>query len=224
MKLEGKTINFLGDSITEGAGVEDIENCRYDNRLKKMLNLKSVHNYGIGGTRIAHQRKASEKPRYDLSFCGRAYDLNPDADVIVVYGGVNDYIHGDACFGDMTDTTSDTFCGAVEFLMNLLEELYPNAQKVFLTPARHRFSGLDYKKPSDWQGKAPDAKPLRDYCRVIIEKGMAHNIPVIDLYEVLPLDADIEEDYEKYTVDGLHFNDEGHKFIADTVADFLKKL
>ena len=53
---------------------------------------------------------------------------------------------------------------------------------------------------------------------------MAHNIPVIDLYEVLPLDADIEEDYEKYTVDGLHFNDEGHKFIADTVADFLKKL
>lgn len=31
MTLEGKIIDFLGDSITEGVGVEDCENNRYDN-------------------------------------------------------------------------------------------------------------------------------------------------------------------------------------------------
>lgn len=44
--MEGKTINFLGDSITECVGVVNLKN-RYDNRLKNMLNLKAVYNYGI---------------------------------------------------------------------------------------------------------------------------------------------------------------------------------
>ncbi len=224
MNLEGKIIDFLGDSITEGVGVEDIENCRYDNRLKKMLKLKAVYNYGISGTRIAHQRKPSEKPRHDLCFCGRAYYLNPEADVIVVYGSINDYIHGDAKFGTLEDKTPETFCGGVEFLMNILEELYPNAKKVFMTPAKHRYADLDYKKPSSRECKLSDAKPVRDYGNVIIEKGKKHNIPVLDLYEALPFDADSEGDYEKYTADGLHFNDEGHKFIANALCEFLKKL
>lgn len=104
MELEGKIINFLGDSITEGVGVTNLNN-RYDNRLKRQLHLKGVYNYGIGGTRLAHQSTPSEKPRHDLCFCGRAYDLNPNADITLVYGGVNDYIHGDAPFGNLTDAT-----------------------------------------------------------------------------------------------------------------------
>ena len=92
MKLEGLTVNFLGDSITEGTGVINVAENRYDNRLKRMYNLGATNNYGIGGTRLAHQEKPSDKPRYDLCFCGRAYNMDPSADLIVVYGGVNDYI------------------------------------------------------------------------------------------------------------------------------------
>ena len=73
MNLNGLTINFLGDSITEGTGVTDRANCRFDNRLVKLCNLAKANNYGIGGTRLAHQIHPSEKPRYDLCFCGRAY-------------------------------------------------------------------------------------------------------------------------------------------------------
>ena len=35
MELKNKIICFLGDSITEGVGVEDCENCRYDRRILK---------------------------------------------------------------------------------------------------------------------------------------------------------------------------------------------
>lgn len=224
MTLEGKIIDFLGDSITEGVGVEDCENSRYDSIIKQKCKLKAAYNYGIGGTRIAHQTRPSEKPRYDLCFCGRAYDLNPEADIIVVYGGVNDYIHGDAPFGKIGDKTPATFCGGVEFLMQLLEELYPDAQKVFMTPARMQYDDFDDEKPSNREMKSADSKPLADYARVIEETGNKHGIPVLNLYERLPINPNIAEHKEKYTADGLHFNDDGHKILADTLIEFIRKI
>lgn len=224
MKLEGKIIVFLGDSITEGWGVEDIENNRYDNRMKKMCNLKAVYNYGIGGTRLAHQTNPSLDPAHDLCFCGRVFRLNPDADIIVVYGGVNDYMHGDAPFGEIADITPKSFCGGVEFLMSKLEELYPNAQKVFMTPAHvNSISIPDDEKPSPNPNKYSDAKPLKEYVKVIEDMGKKHNIPVLNLYDRLPINANIPEQKEKYTGDGLHFNDDGHKILAETLIDFIEK-
>ena len=44
MNVKGFVVNFLGDSITFGVGVSDIPNCRYDNRIAKMLGLAKVNN------------------------------------------------------------------------------------------------------------------------------------------------------------------------------------
>lgn len=221
MELKNKVIDFLGDSITEGVGVENIETSRYDNIMKTKYNL-TVYNHGIGGTRIAHQIKASEYPRHDLCFCGRAYDLNPNADIIIVYGGVNDYIHGDAPFGKIGDNTPKTFCGGVEFLMSLLEELYPTAQKIFVTPAHLCFGSLNDKLPSTEKIKAADAKPLIDYVDVIERTGKKHGIPVLNLYERFGVNPNIEEHRKKYTSDGLHFNDAGHKMLAEQLIEFIE--
>lgn len=222
MDIQGKIINFLGDSITEGVGVEDINNNRYDNVIKKKASLAGVNNYGISGTRIAHQTQPSEKPRYDLCFCGRAYNMYSEADIIVVYGGVNDYIHGDAPFGSLTDKTPSTFCGGVEFLMNILSELYPKSQLIFLTPAHSCYADTDESKPSNRAVKLNDAKPLKAYVDVIEKKGTEHGIPVLNLYEKLPINPNNPQDKEKYTSDGLHFNDAGHAVIADLIIDFLR--
>lgn len=225
MDIKGFKINFLGDSITEGVGVTDIENCRYDNRIKKEMELSAVNNYGIGGTRLAHQIHPSDKPRHDLCFCGRAYDLDRSADIVVVYGGVNDYIHGDAPFGKMGDKTPATFCGGVYFLMNYLSSEFAGKPIVFMTPARTcRHGNLTDLKPSPRENKQSDAKPLLDYVEVIIETAKQFDIYVLDLYHNLGIDPNIPEHCEKYTVDGLHFNDDGHAFIAATLADFLESI
>lgn len=76
MDIKGFKVNFLGDSITEGTGVTDKANCRFDHRLAVQCQLSAVNNYGVGGTRLAHQIHPSEKPRYDLCFCGRVYDMD----------------------------------------------------------------------------------------------------------------------------------------------------
>ena len=223
MELKGKIIDFLGDSITEGVGVCD-QNNRYDNVAHRRLGLAAHYNYGIGGTRLAHQSAPSETPRYDLCFCGRAYLLEKSADLIVVYGGVNDYIHGDAYFGKMEDRTPETFCGAVYFLMNFLKTNYEGKQIVFMTPAHMHFRGISDKFPTGRPMKKPDAQPLSAYVDVIKARGKELGIPVLDLFEKLPIDPNNESDREKYTVDGLHFNDDGHEILANTLCDFLESL
>ena len=52
MNIKGFKVNFLGDSITEGVGVDDWDNCRFDNRLAKLCQLSGHNNYGVGGSRL----------------------------------------------------------------------------------------------------------------------------------------------------------------------------
>ena len=223
MRLEGKTINFLGDSLTEGVGVADVENKRYDRRLLHMADLKAANNYGVGGTRLAHQHHCSANPRFDLCFCGRAYLMDPRADVIIVYGGVNDYLHGDAPIGKKGDTTPDTFYGAVEFLMTYLQASY-SAQIVFLTPARC-FYEVYYTQVSPQPNKLPDAMPLKGYVDIIAQTARRHAIPLLNLFDVMPYDPLIFPNQIKaLTKEGLHFNDAGHGMLAETVYQFLREL
>ena len=220
MELKGRRIVFLGDSITEGAGVEDIAAHRFDNRIAAKYGALAV-NCGIGGTRIAHQHKASAVPRYDLSMCGRAYDLDPDADCIVVFGGTNDYGHGDANFGTFSDTTPDTYCGAVRFLADFLRERYPEACIVFMTPARRLG---DSAPDPDPRGANADKRALVEYADAIIRICGEKGIPVLDLFRDLGIDPNDQEQRERYTVDGLHLNDEGHAVLAGLLGAFLEAL
>lgn len=224
MVLKGKRIDFLGDSITEGVGVNDRPNNRFDNILKRECDLREVHNYGVGGTRFAHQSVPSEKPRFDLCFCGRAYDIDPSADIVVVYGGINDYIHGDAPFGKIGEMTPATFCGATYFLMKKLTDDFRGKAVVFMTPAHCFFDGWSDAEPSKNPRKRDDAKPLIDYVNVIKETAKQFSIPVLDLYHDLGIDPNHEADRRKYTSDGLHFNDAGHHVVATRLKAFLEAL
>lgn len=219
MELQGKKIAFLGDSITEGCGVENLVN-RYDNRLKEMCGLAAVYNYGIGGTRIACNTHASEKPRYDLYFSARAYDMEKDVDLVVVFGGTNDYGHGDAPFGTSEDVTPDTYLGGVRFLMKLLREIYQNTPIVFLTPARRNGDEAIYFR----QTTNPHARSLIHYVDGIQLIAKDFEIPVLDLYHELGIDPNLAEHREKYAPDGLHFNDAGHAKLAAVLRDFLLAL
>ncbi len=222
MELKNKIVSFLGDSITEGKGVNNTKN-RYCNRLKRIFGFKKMINYGVSGTRLAHQTKPSDTPRKDLCFCGRAHDINPKSDLIIVYGGVNDYIHGDAPIGKWGDVTPATFYGGVYYLMNLLKTNY-TAKVVFISPARMLYKGISSEKPSTYPTKISDALPLLNYVEIIKKTGEHFGIPVLDLYNCLGIDPNAQEDNLKYTVDGLHFNDLGHGILANKIAEFLKSL
>lgn len=225
MDWAGKKINFLGDSITEGCGVAEREEHRFTTLLKPMLGLAESRNYGIGGTRIA-PRKVPLDARWDLNFIRRAKEMDPDADAVVVFGGTNDYGHGDAPLGYFTDRTTDTFYGSMHVLAQELLELYPGKVIVFLTPlhrGREDDPQGDRKSDGTYYRPYPD-HPLKDYVRAIKEVAEYYSLPVLDLWAVSGLQPAVPVIKEKFMPDALHPNDAGHALLADRIAGFLRAL
>ncbi len=221
MELKGKKALFLGDSITEGAGTSGKEKI-YFNLLKESAGLSEVIGYGIGGTRIAKQKSVSQNERHDLDFCSRVDDMDENADLIVVFGGTNDYGHGDAEIGAFTDRTKDTFYGACHELMTKLINKYPDAQIVFMTPL-HRCE--EFNPFGDrFQGIEKVYAPLKTYVEIIKEVAEYYAIPVLDLYATSGIQPEVQMLREKFCPDGLHPNDAGHVKIAQKLENFLKTL
>ena len=212
MELHGLKINFLGDSITEGHGTS-AEDKQFTSLIAARYGAVT-RCYGIGGTRIARQRKPSENPRHDLDFPSRVAEMDADADVIAVFGGTNDFGHGDAPFGDFANRTADTFCGALHVLFTELLERYPDATVFVMTPL-HR-SGEDVP---NMHGKV-----LKDYVDMIRKAAEYYSLPVLDLFAESGIQPAVPVMKEKYMPDGLHPNDAGHAILTDKIAKFIMNL
>ena len=222
LKLEGIKINFLGDSITEGVGAS-CEDAVYHALLKKEVGLSEARNYGIGGTRFAIQKGTPEMPKDDYvdvnSFCERFDKMDDDADVVVVFGGTNDYGHGDAPIGQFTDRTPDTFYGACHYLFSGLVKKYLGKPIVIMTPL-HRI-GEDIKTGSS---KTTAFATLKEYVNIIREVAEYYSLPILDLFATSGLQPEIKEIQENYIPDGLHPNDNGHAVISHKLQMFLQNI
>ena len=217
MKLKGIKINFLGDSITEGHGTSEVTK-RFTDILAREEEIIAF-NYGISGTRIALQKNPSENPRHDLDFCSRVAELEPSADMVVVFGGTNDYGHGDAPIGNFNDRTNETFYGALHVLYRSLIEKFPEKPIVVLTPL-HRLNELDKKGDA----KKAEVATLAEYVEIIREVAEYYSLPVLDLFKTSGLQPDVDIIRENFMPDGLHPNDAGHKILAQKIGTFLKSL
>ena len=209
MKLNGFKINFLGDSITQGVGASDTAYC-YVSQVERLTGAV-CRNYGISGTRIARRSVPYESPQYDRDFCSRVEEMDPDADMIVVFGGTNDFGHGDAPLGEMSDRTVWSFYGALHVLYNSLFQKYPNAKIVVLTPMkRHE--------------EARNGRFLLPFVEAVREVAGSYQLPILDIYADFPVDLHDPKIEAAYIPDGLHPNDAGHMMIAETLVRFLEKL
>ena len=216
MELKGTKINFLGDSITEGAGTSS-----HDKMYTMLIEREYgaiCQNYGIGGTRIARQKTPTEE-KWDRDFISRVPEMDNDADIVVVFGGTNDFGHGDAPIGTMSDRTPYTFYGALHCLYTALIEKYPGVPIVVLTPL-HR---LNEDSPKGDNKPAP-VGTLKEYVNIIREVAEYYSLPVLDLFKESGLQPKIPVIQQKYVPDGLHPNDDGNAILAHKIARFLETL
>ncbi len=216
MDIKDLKINFLGDSITEGAGASTPQKS-YVNLIAKRIGAV-CRNYGIGGTRIAKQTTPSAEAIYDRDFCSRVDEMDTDADVVVIFGGTNDYGHGDAPLGTPADRTNDTFYGALHELYGKIITKYPEAFIVVLTPL-HRLHEENLRGEGN---KPQDVADLRTYVNIIREVAEYYSLPVLDLFSNSGISPNHPLINIKYFADGLHPNDEGHSVLADKIIRFLK--
>ena len=217
MELKNKRIAFMGDSITAGHGVADIQDV-YWNLIGRQTGAQ-VFGYGISGTRIAAQRHRIE-PIDQLHYLTRVDDMIPDVDIVVIFGGTNDFGHGDAPLGTISDRQEDTFYGAFHLLIEKLILRYPDAQIVLMTPL-HRLGEEDVLRNDRGLRRAC---PLIRYVEAIREIGQYYGITVVDLFATCPIQPAVELLREKYMPDGLHPNEAGHILLARCLLRTLESL
>ena len=171
-------ILFLGDSITEGVGASAYEN-NYVSCVGEMLNCEVV-NYGVGGTRIGRQTSLKNGyPVWNYDFRLRAQIMEEKADRVFVFGGTNDYGHGNLHIGSPDQRTPNTFCDELRKLIEFLCEKYGKEKLCFILPMR-RFceEGVCCKgEAGDEQGVG-----LLEYEEAIRQIVSEYKIDVIDLY------------------------------------------
>lgn len=217
MELKNKKILFLGDSITEGVGASSPEKC-YVSVFGKLSGAE-VKNYGIGGTRIAKQSKISLSEESDRDFMSRVDEMDSEADVVVVFGGTNDFRHGDSTIGDFSSRDECTFYGALHILCTSLINKYPKADIIFMTPL-HRVSEDDEVNEIGLKHEVL----LSGYVDIIKEVAGYYSLPVLDLFNTSGIQPKVDIIREIYMPDGLHPSDSGAEKIAKRLYNFLLSL
>lgn len=210
-----KNIIFIGDSITEGVtgGIDQNGNLvSYVNYTNSNLHFQNVINQGKAGRMFADY--GGEEYSLSLDF-GNV--TNVDADIIVVFAGVNDYLAGsqNKRYGDINDTVSTAgYCGSVRYFMKQLQMYYSDREVFFVTMYNIN------KKPnciySDLKGKANPT--LADYMDVEKKLAKEYGFHVIDLYSTGFMDCSTKEASDYYLRDGLHPKDNGNIVLGEHIA------
>ncbi len=218
MILKGKKISFLGDSITEGIGTSGVEH-RFTSLIGQWGECREVKNYGISGTRFAKQTGTTQWP-LDKDFCDRIEELDEDSDIVVVFGGVNDFSHGDAPIGSFEDRSLYTFYGACHHIMTRMHERFPGKPKLIITPLH-----CEFEDSRVGNGTKPEGSlPLRAYVDIIREMAEYYAIPVLDLYAESGIQPKLSVLREMFCPDGIHPNDAGQMILAQKIYAKLQSM
>lgn len=209
---QNKRINFIGDSITFGAG----STICYSDILKEELGLEKANNYGVSGSCITPLCNRTD------SFIERYQEMEKDVDLVLVMGGTNDYGRCEdniaVKFGEFSDRSPDTFYGALHILIQGLINTYTKEKIVFILPPRR----LSYNgEESDALPNPVNGHPFIDFIIALEEVTAHYQLKTIDLYRNLEMNPSDQLLKEKYMPDGLHPNEAGHQLMAAYIKNYL---
>ena len=208
---KGKKIGFLGDSITQ--------NAEYVNSYASLTGCTAV-NYGISATHLA-ARSSDDSNAFDKRYKKMSLSL----DMVVVFGGTNDFGHANTAeFGEFSDgpkTTKYTFYAGLHRLFKGLRDRYPNKPVVIMLPIHH---GTEIDMPeyiingtTITEGtNSTTGKTFRQYVDAIREVAAYYSLIVLDAYSYSGLSpmTEIGAENRRFFRDGLHLNDAGGERLA----------
>ena len=205
--LKSLKCGILGDSITEGTGASETGKS-YAGLLTN--EFAALTNYGVGGSCLAN--------KWQKPFVSRYSSMTSDLDVVIVFGGVNDFYAGVA-LGEADSTTNTEFNGALNTIMDGLLSKYPGKEIVFITPPQCDNGSLATNEANS------AGKTMQDYVDAIKERCNYYSIPCLDLYSVSGMGIAVNDpQHTVYSSDGIHPNDAGHYRIYERIVGFLRGI
>lgn len=213
LDFSDKKIACLGDSITQAANLESMEDYQqysYPTKLTEILGAEEVVNLGIGGSSIGRY--------WQDAFVDRYMDIPEDTDLILVMGGTNDgfCLHRENV-GNFEERSPRTLIGDLDELMRGLKENYPDAEIIFVTPLPNVLHDILRKD-------RPELLSQRVIVDSMIALAREYEFDVIDLYDSNLLDSHDAAVISNYMPDGVHCNPDGYRILAEHIAADLIRL
>ena len=197
-KLNGLTWNVLGDSYTAAP-------YSYHKWISDKVGC-TVNNYGIVSSTLSTFRT-------DLNpMCVRYVDMLDEADIVTVFGGVNDSgTSGYTNLGDINSTDTTTIYGALNVLYSGLLNKYPDKVVATITPVRVEDVNRDPVR-------------LLNVRNAIIAVSEKYALPCLDLYGMSGLSLIGNRKKLYIGSDGLHPTNAGYKKISYRIQEFLESI
>ncbi len=215
--LSELTICCFGDSTTWGdngcgGGGPEIS---WTSHLGALLDGATVKNFGVKGSRLAIKSDRED------SFVERLDGVDTDADVYVLFGGVNDFSRN-VPLGQMGSTDPHEFYGALDFLVRGITERSPEARLVVMTPCKT--SGIEVKDIPGSFEQNHLGLTQETYVTAVREVADRYSLPLIDLYAGSGISPFLPEHRKLYMPDGLHYSPAGYERLSHRIAAGLRAI
>lgn len=153
----------------------------------------------------------------------RVYEMDTDADVVVIAAATNDFYHDDGFtpIGTMDSRDKNTFYGALHQICYYLVQTFINKQIFFVTPIK-RYQTTPWSCTQPYS-KNSLGKSLKDYSDIIKEVCAYYSIPVIDMFSLSGMNPTMEWSLFADT-DGKHVhpNAAGHRRMASVATPIIQ--
>lgn len=196
-------ITFLGDSITYGIGSQETVNDKpksYVYYVEEMLGCQT-ENLSVAGCSLGAYGG-------DTSIANYVQYIPDDTDIIVVMGGINDFLGYNSYYID--DNAEDgTYKGEVINVMEAIRNRFPDKPVYFITLYQNRAEDI-----ATVTGKGL----FSSYMGYQVTMAERYDINVIDMYGTGYLDNADDKSYGEFFFDLIHPNDNGYRLIGKHVA------
>ena len=202
--LQNKRMLVIGDSVSHGGSM-------MMSLLKQSLGLSGLDNGGIGGAALSDAQKGGLTVKHSVVDRVKkdAFDY-ASYDVIVVFGGSNDFNNA-VPLGEETSEDTSTVYGSLNYLAEALREKAPDATLVFLT-----MLARDVNAVPAYVAGGPSYDSINE---TIKNAASLNDVYCVDMYNC----GITQENVQTYTNDGLHPNFEGYRMIAEFLAPEILK-
>ena len=217
-ELEGLKLVTIGDSYFYGGGAHN--DSVWGAKLAARYGME-FYNYGIDGSTVSNY-VTTNKPMVD-----RYAGMTDGADIVIFEGGRNDY-NKSVPLGEIGNTDTKTFLGAVQTMLAGLMEKYPDALIICVTPwdlTDLEAAGLGSNKVNEAGLRTEDyANAFASYVESLNDdRVVAIRACDDDVIPVFMANATFRKIYCVGANDISHLNDKGHDHVLTWFEQLIGK-